>query len=497
MQASDLHRMNHPERETEPARTRSPAATWDERCASLFVEMKRPARAMVARAFGSILSEADVDDIYASAWASVLKALRHRGPEMDDAELRTYLLTAVATSARKELRRRGRRRADSLGDGADQWISSSHDPSPEELAIGAEEKAIARDVLMSMPKRRRAVLLLRYGGGLSPSEVCSRVDGLSARAYRKEVSKGIDAMIDGLEKVSTGQWCERQRQVLRDLASGIGDDSRRREAEMHVAHCRSCARARVELNTQLNELGSALALLGGAGAIGVPLSVGGKLTAAGDAFRESVASAVERVHEQMLGLAIAGGTRGAGTMGTGVVAKLVSAGAATKLAVACAGAGAAATACLASGLIPAVMPGSEPSRPKVDDHLERVADDVRYEGPFGDGGDDRGLAVDRAAALRKGDPKGRLDGGDRAAAKRPRTQRPGSSAPKKAREQAVAEFDPLAGARTTPPPSSPQPAPAYSADPAPSQVQPGSSSSPGGSADARPDQSVAREEFGP
>jgi hypothetical protein len=66
----------------------------------------------------------------------------------------------------------------------------------------------------------------------------------------------------------------------------------------------------------------------------------------GDAVQESTAQTV----------AASGGARGAGAAGTGVLAKLAGVGTAGKLTAMCFGSGVAATACLATGVVPARLP---------------------------------------------------------------------------------------------------------------------------------------------
>ena len=89
-------------------------------------------------------------------------AWTHRHTELSEEEIRRYVMTAVAHHASKELRRRGRRPTaplEALGEVAD---SAS---SPDERAVAMEDADLARDLLASLPKRRRAVMLLRYGWG--------------------------------------------------------------------------------------------------------------------------------------------------------------------------------------------------------------------------------------------------------------------------------------------------------------------------------------------
>ena len=45
---------------------------WSQRCGRLFEEMRPPARAMVARAYGRALSDEEIEDVYSAAWAATL-----------------------------------------------------------------------------------------------------------------------------------------------------------------------------------------------------------------------------------------------------------------------------------------------------------------------------------------------------------------------------------------------------------------------------------------
>ena len=97
---------------TAPARTPLRDAAddeWRERSGRLFGEFERPAKAMVRRAFRGAFCADELDDIYASAWVGTLRALADRHAQLDDDEIRSYLFTAVANQAGKELRRRRRK----------------------------------------------------------------------------------------------------------------------------------------------------------------------------------------------------------------------------------------------------------------------------------------------------------------------------------------------------------------------------------------------------
>jgi RNA polymerase sigma factor (sigma-70 family) len=146
-----------------------------------------------------------------------LHALERRHQALDDKEVRKYVLTAVAHHASKEIRRLKRRPVASL-DGVRALPDDG--PSPEETAAKHEQSRVARDVLSSLPPRRRAVMLLRYGWGLEPQQVCKLVKGLSPRAYRKEITRGIDELVAKLGRVDRGEWCSDREPLLKAYASG-------------------------------------------------------------------------------------------------------------------------------------------------------------------------------------------------------------------------------------------------------------------------------------
>ncbi len=157
---------------------------------------------MVRRAFRGAFSDHEIDDVYAGAWTGTLRALAGRHGEMTDDEIRSYVLTAVANQASRELRRRKRKPTAPL-ELVVEAIPDDGD-APDLRAESAEQSQIARDLLTSLPPRRRAVMLLRYGWGLEPKQICGLVNGLSPRAYRKEITKGVDQLTARMRALETG-----------------------------------------------------------------------------------------------------------------------------------------------------------------------------------------------------------------------------------------------------------------------------------------------------
>ena len=345
-----------------PAAVRPPAATaWRERSARLYEELKRPSRALVRRVFRGAFTDDEVDDIYSSAWVGTLHALERRHQALEDEEVRKYVLTAVAHHASKEIRRRRRRPVAPL-DG----VHALPDDGllPDETAAKREQSRVARDVLSSLPPRRRAVMLLRYGWGLEPRQVCELVKGLSPRAYRKEITRGIDELAAKLRRVERGEWCSDREPLLKAYASGLADEEQRRQAQQHLSHCRHCSDFVGKLSGHLHDIGSAAAIPTMADAIGdgrvsllnhgVDLVRRAKESAL-SAFGRNTGDGVQETSAQTI--SVSGSARGAGAAGTGALAKLAGAGTAGKLTAMCLGGGVAATACLATGVVPTRLPG--------------------------------------------------------------------------------------------------------------------------------------------
>ncbi len=354
---------------TEPAAAARRSA-WEARCARLFVELERPAQRMVRRAFGSSIDDAAIEDIYSSAWDSTLRALRERGPAMDDDELRAYLYTAVANHAAKERRRRARKPTAPIPDYAD-WA----DPTalPDSPSDGGQERDLVRDLLTSMPPRRRAVMLLRYGWGLEPGEVCALVGEISPRSYRKEITRGIEELTRKLGMVERGEWCRERRALLEAFAAGVAEPDERMQAEYHVAHCRECREFVGELNGRLHSIIAPIALVAATGGL------------QGGGLGERLALLLDRLHGWFVDLFGGGGAvvepppgvaataRGAGAAGGGIIAKVAGAGIAGKAALACFGA-AAVTGCLLGGVVPGIDPlGHNPAPDSASGSARRAA----------------------------------------------------------------------------------------------------------------------------
>lgn len=337
---------------TAPARSPLKAAAdpaWRERSGRLFAEFERPARAMIRRAFRGAFCDDELDDIYASAWVGTLRALADRHAGLADDEIRSYLLTAVANQAGKELRRRRRKPTAPL-----ELIASVPDnaDSPEEQAASGEQSRVTRDLLVSLPPRRRAVMLLRYGWGLEPSQVCSLIGGLSPRAYRKEITRGVDELAEKMRAVEAGEWCREREPVLRSFVSGLAGEEEKRQARAHLAHCRHCVDFVTRLSGHLHDLGGVVATTATIDGLDGQVAFGDRLVEIGDRLGGLASRGGSAAADEATTAVSTGGARGTGAAGAGIFTKLAGLGTAGKLAIACAGGGIAATACVAAGVAP-------------------------------------------------------------------------------------------------------------------------------------------------
>jgi RNA polymerase sigma factor (sigma-70 family) len=309
---------------------------------------------MLARAFGPRLDEHAREDAYASAWAASLSALGLRIEGMTDGELHNYVFSAVTTHAGKELRRRGRKPIDTL-DGAAEAAGAVAD-GPAESAVRRENERILRDILESLPERRRRVIMLRYAIGLSPAEICEVMGGLSPRAYRKEINRGIKDVAAGLALVETGEWCKQLAGEIQAFARGQATTAVEERARTHLSHCTVCSRAVRELSSSLYDL----SLLPVAGLLAGSTTGGQMLDGIPGIFERVKATfgsvAVRASDGEALAGSIAssGGTRGGATaLIAGAGAKIGALGLAGKVALGCVTATAGLATCVATGVVPA------------------------------------------------------------------------------------------------------------------------------------------------
>jgi RNA polymerase sigma-70 factor (sigma-E family) len=104
----------------------------------------------------------------------------------DEAAALGYLRTAVLNGSRSALRRRRTAR-----DYVPPHATNAR--SAESLAMLSAEHQAVVDALGTLPPRQREVLVLRYYGGLSESEI-AELTGISRGAVKSTASRGLDAV---------------------------------------------------------------------------------------------------------------------------------------------------------------------------------------------------------------------------------------------------------------------------------------------------------------
>ena len=252
---------------------------------------------MISRAYPGMLRHDEVEDVYANAWVGTLRALESRQHRLTDDELRSYLLAAAANQAIKEARRRNRKPVESLDSISPEVIADWHGAVPEDRAIAAEDVAIARDVMSSLPPRRRSVMLLRYGWGLNPEQVCAKVKGLSRRAYRHEITRGVEQLAASMKTFESGELCRDRAALLHAFAAGETNREETLQVRTHLGHCRSCAAHVAELRRTLQSLKVA---------VPVPILIDSFLSPSGSAIAgkfEGVREFVNSVSESLAAIA--------------------------------------------------------------------------------------------------------------------------------------------------------------------------------------------------
>jgi RNA polymerase sigma-70 factor (ECF subfamily) len=166
-------------------------------------ELVRRARAGDREAFGALVgqhqrtalrtafavcgTEGEAEDVTQEAFVKAFRALqRFREGE----PLRPWLMRIVANEAKNRRRSRGRRerlavRAAAMAPGAP--------GSTEDLALGAIKAAQLRAALARLDERDRAVIALRYFGGLSEAETASALD-VPVGTVKSRLSRALDRL---------------------------------------------------------------------------------------------------------------------------------------------------------------------------------------------------------------------------------------------------------------------------------------------------------------
>jgi RNA polymerase sigma factor (sigma-70 family) len=278
------------------------------------------------------LCEDDADD----ALQRALEILLRKAPSNDPRELVKWMQTVVKHEALAIRRERERILASPLPPGDDNdWVSllPANGEGPAEAVERRETVARSREALQALkPQELRALTLLAEG--YSYAEI-GEITSWSATKINRCLAEGRERFRSLVTRSEDGRRCAEMRPLISAFCDG--EAGAKEVAELRE-HLRACASCRATLRTYRAAPAAAAAL-----APALPLH----------------RSLLERAHDSAAEIAarlgggrggdpavqIAGGS-GAGGLGAAAMAKV---------AVVCIGTAGAATACVASGLVPAPL----------------------------------------------------------------------------------------------------------------------------------------------
>jgi len=162
--------------------------------AERFERFVRESAPRLARFLGRLrVREDDIDDV---AQESFARLLRYRDQEPPDAW--TALLYRIAINVVRDRARRDRNAPVADVSGAEPEAVSA-EASPEQHASDLEALAHAREAILALPARCRAVYLMHRVEGLSYPEIARRC-GISTKAVEKHMSHALRALRDARER---------------------------------------------------------------------------------------------------------------------------------------------------------------------------------------------------------------------------------------------------------------------------------------------------------
>jgi len=141
-------------------------------------------------------SQDSAEDIVQSAYLGLLRHWRRR----DAAQSIAYLRASVVNGCRSALRRRRSDRARRAHLDAEALAALPDAAAGPAAAIElAEQRRTVLDLLARLPRRQREVLVLRYWGDLSETEIAASL-GISPGTVKSSASRGIAALARGWDQ---------------------------------------------------------------------------------------------------------------------------------------------------------------------------------------------------------------------------------------------------------------------------------------------------------
>ncbi len=237
--------------------------------------------------------------IFHDAYAVLLEKERDGDLEtgaMHGNQLRAYLTQTALFKALDEGKRAERNRSAPLED-ADAFEEDGS--RPIEDSISAEmEGARVREMVQELPRRRAAIVKLRFFFERTPDEIQDLL-GVSSRVYRRELERAVKQIADRYELLRDGRFCESKRSLLLAYVAGVAGPGKAKEARAHLGTCPACSAWVLEMRETTRRAAALLPLpaLTGIGSRLPRLS--GSLTA----IREHLSSLVAGAKQQAAALA--------------------------------------------------------------------------------------------------------------------------------------------------------------------------------------------------
>jgi RNA polymerase sigma factor (sigma-70 family) len=185
--------------------------------------------------------------IFHDAYAVLLEKERDGDLEtaaMHGNQLRAYLTQTALFKALDEGKRAERNRSAPLEDAGGFEQESA---LPLEDAVSADlDGARVREIVEELPRRRQAIVKLRFFFERTPTEIQDLL-GVSSRVYRRELERAVRQIADRYELVREGTFCDSKRSLLLAYVAGVSGPGRAREARAHLETCPGCAAWALEM----------------------------------------------------------------------------------------------------------------------------------------------------------------------------------------------------------------------------------------------------------
>ena len=271
-------------------------------------------------------SEEEAEEIFTAAFERVMETVDPIARGFSEPQMVSYVKRACWTHLVAERQHHGALTQIELASASS--LDDPSSPTPDEIAEAREMAAIGREALQMLPDRDRLIFRQRHQMNLSPEEIVHNTPNLSPRTYRKIIQRANTRALEAFERIRGGERCEEMRAgLLRRYVAEESSRDERRAIEAHLDHCRACRREQARMRGFLSDVAGALL--------------------AAVALAEPSRGVRERARDALLRLT----ARLPGPGGEATTGQVLNA---STLKVASACAGVAASACLATGIVPGI-----------------------------------------------------------------------------------------------------------------------------------------------